>query len=95
VALQPLPQSGDAVSQQAPPFDTRALIESDIHRAINCAPSPSGGVGRRHPWKVQCPMVQRPDSQPEQAAKKAAVIGLELFLASAILIAAVAFLVVV
>ena len=40
-------------------------------------------------------MVQRPDSQPEQAAKKAAVIGLELFLASAILIAAVAFLVVV
>ena len=38
-------------------------------------------------------MAQRPDSQPEQTAKKAAVISLELFVASAILIAAVAFLV--
>ena len=38
-------------------------------------------------------MVQRPDNQPEQTAKKAAVISLEVFLAGAILIAAVAFLV--
>jgi hypothetical protein len=38
-------------------------------------------------------MVQRPDNQSEQAAKRAAVISAELFLASAILIAAVAFLV--
>jgi hypothetical protein len=40
-------------------------------------------------------MVQRPDTQPEQTAKKAAVVGLELCLASAILILAVAFLVMV
>ena len=40
-------------------------------------------------------MLQRPDNQPEQTAKKAAVLSLELFLASAILIAAVAFLVIV
>jgi hypothetical protein len=39
-------------------------------------------------------MLQRPDHQPEQRAKKAAVISLELFVAGAILIAAVAFLVV-
>jgi hypothetical protein len=36
-------------------------------------------------------MLQRPDNQ--QAAKKAAVMSLEVFLAGAILIAAVAFLV--
>jgi hypothetical protein len=39
-------------------------------------------------------MFQRPDDQPEQTARRAAVISLELFLASTILIAAVAFLVV-
>jgi hypothetical protein len=37
-------------------------------------------------------MVQRPD-QPEQTAKRGAVLSLEVFLAGAILIAAVAFLV--
>jgi hypothetical protein len=38
-------------------------------------------------------VVQQPDNQAEQTAKKAAVISLEVFLAGAILIAAVAFLV--
>jgi hypothetical protein len=38
-------------------------------------------------------VLQQPDNQPEQTAKKAAVFGLEVFLAGAILIAAVAFLV--
>ena len=40
-------------------------------------------------------MSQPPDNQPERTATKAAVLSLELFLASAILIAAVAFLVIV
>jgi hypothetical protein len=40
-------------------------------------------------------VVQLPDNQPEQAATRGAVIGLEVFLAGAILIAAVAFLVMV
>ena len=38
-------------------------------------------------------MVQRPDNQSELTVKKAAVISFELFLAGAILVAAVAFLV--
>jgi hypothetical protein len=38
-------------------------------------------------------MLQRPDNQREQTAKKAAVFSLEVFLAGAILVAAVAFLV--
>jgi hypothetical protein len=38
-------------------------------------------------------MVQRPEKQPEQAAKRAAVISLELLLAAAVLLAALAFLV--
>jgi hypothetical protein len=40
-------------------------------------------------------VVQQPDNQPEQTAKKAAVFSLEVFLAGAILIAALAFLVMV
>ena len=40
-------------------------------------------------------MLRRPNNLPEQTAKNAAVISLEVFLAGAILIAAVAFLVMV
>jgi len=44
--------------------------------------------------KVQSRMVQRPEKQPQQAAaKRAAVISLELLLAAAIFLAALAFLI--
>jgi hypothetical protein len=69
----------------------RAPIESDI--TCSQPRPPLAGVGRGHAWKVQCRMLQSPDNQPEQTAKKAAVLSLEVFLAGAILVAAVAFLV--
>jgi len=54
--------------------------------------APIARVVRGPPWKVECRMFQRPD-QPERTATRAAVISLELLLAAAVLLAALAFLI--